>query len=59
MYQRRTKDVWCVQGHFTNAYGWETVYETDSKVDAYKIFSNYREEDPFYEYRIKKVRVKL
>jgi hypothetical protein len=57
MYQRKTKDVWEVQGNY--GYGWEMVTTEESRSDAKKQLACYDENEPNVPHRLKMVREKI
>ena len=57
MYQRKTKDVWYLEGNY--GYGWEVMFECEDGRDAREQLRCYRENVPEAQFRIKKVREKL
>ena len=52
--QRKTRDVWDVQGNYGQ--GWETVTAEDTFKEARARLKEYRENEPQYAHRIKLVR---
>lgn len=59
MYQRKTVDVWEVQGNYGYGHGWEDVYSADSFKDARERLREYRENEPEYRHRLRSRRVKI
>ena len=57
MYQRKTKDVFELQGNY--GCGWECILEEDSIKEAEKQLLYYEKNEFQYPHRIKKRRVKL
>lgn len=57
MYERKTKDVWEVQGNY--GCGWEYLFEEESRADAEAQLRCYKANEPQYPHRIKKRRVKI
>lgn len=57
MYQRKTRDVWYLQGKYVGH--WETLFECEGAEDARQQLKCYRENEPRTLHRIKKVREKL
>lgn len=44
MYVRKTYDVWRVYVNYSDEYGYEEVYEAQSRAEAKKVQSDYRRE---------------
>ncbi len=57
MYERKTKDVWEIQGNY--GCGWEYICEEESRADAKAQLRCYDKNEPQYPHRIKKRRVKI
>jgi hypothetical protein len=57
MYQRKTRDVYEIQGDY--GYGWEYLCEEETRKDAREQLKCYNENEPQYEHRIKKRRVRI
>ena len=49
-YQRKTQDVWIVQGAY--GYGWEDVTAEDRRREALARLREYRENEPQYPHRL-------
>jgi len=49
-YQRKTKDVYVVQGNY--GYGWDDLFEEDTWLDAKQALKEYQENEPQYSHRI-------
>lgn len=56
MYQRKTHDEWTIQGNYGQ--GWEDVCSYDNRIDAKADYKAYRENEPQYQHRLIKRRVK-
>ena len=57
MYVRKTYDVWRVYAYYSSEYGYEEVYEAQSRAEAKSVANAYRREDGV-PVKIKKCRVK-
>jgi hypothetical protein len=57
-YQRKTKDVFVIQGRYPGPYGWEDECEEETRDEGRAQLKCYRENGSG-EYRMKKRRVKL
>lgn len=58
-YKRKTRDVYELQSYYGPEYGWETLFEEDTRKEALDQLRCYRENEPEYPHRIKKRRVKI
>jgi hypothetical protein len=56
-YVRKTYDVWVVQGFYTPYYGWEDVYEAQTKQEGRECLRSYLQNDTA-PYRLVKRRVR-
>ena len=59
MYQRKTRDVWEVQGYYGPEYGWECVCSEETWKEARVQVKCYRENEPQYPHRVKLVRERI
>lgn len=57
MYIRKTTDEWAIQGHY-GQYGWEDVDCHDNRKDAREALKVYRENEPQYQHRLIKRRIR-
>jgi hypothetical protein len=57
MYQRKTRDVWNVEGYYT--YGWETVTAEETRREAKERLHEYRENEPGTAFRLKLQRERI
>lgn len=57
MYVRKTYDVWRVYAYYCPEYGYEEVYEAQSRAEAVSVMNDYRREDGV-PVKIKKCRLK-
>ena len=57
MYQRKTKDIWVIEGNY--GYGWDYLCCYENRAEAKADFRAYRENEPQYSHRIKKKRERL
>jgi len=58
-YQRKTKDIYVVQGYFSAQYGWENVTAEETWKECKIRLKEYRENDPKHVYRFKRTREKI
>jgi hypothetical protein len=58
-YQRKTRDTWEVQQYTGSQYGWECVCGADTYKEALQDLRAYRENQPEYPVRVKKVRERI
>lgn len=56
-YQRKTRDVWEVQGYYCGE--WEMLTTEETKLDAHKMCRCYDENEPNVAHRVKKVRERI
>jgi len=58
-YQRKTRDVFIVEGYFSDEYKWEEVTAEDTKKEIRARLKEYRANDPQHDYRwrVKRVRI--
>lgn len=57
-YTRKTKDEYQILQYYAG-YGWEEVCCSDSRLEAKQTLKDYRDNQPEYPVKIKKVRVKI
>ena len=58
-YVRKTRDEWVIEGYYGDLYGWEEVTREDTRSEGLARLRDYRENDPFVTYRMRKVRVRI
>lgn len=58
-YIRKTRDVFIVEGYFSDEYKWEEVTAEDSRKEIRKRLKEYRENDPQHNYRWRVRREKI
>lgn len=58
-YIRKTKDEYVVVGNYGYGDGWEDLTSEDNRTDAKQRLKEYRENEPQYDHRLIKRRVKL
>lgn len=51
-YQRKTTDIWVVQGFYSSAYGWEDVTAEEKYRDIRERLKEYRANEPGTSFRI-------
>ena len=56
MYKRKTFDEWVIQQYTGRQYGWEDVCAADTFKEARQLRKEYRENQPEYPVRVKKIR---
>ena len=59
MYIRKTRDEWIIQSYYDSTYGWEDTCAYDNRKDAREDLKAYRDNQPEYQHRIIKERVKI
>lgn len=59
MYQRKTRDLWAIQGYYGSQYGWEDVTVEESFKDAREMLKCYNENEPDIPHRIHKFRERI
>lgn len=57
MYKRKTKDVYVLYGNY--GYGWEELYDVETKAEALDDYRAYIENEPQYQFKWKKRRVRI
>ena len=57
--QRKTRDVWEVQGLYPGACGWECVTTEDTYREARARLREYRNNEPQYAHRVRLTREKI
>ncbi len=57
MYERKTKDIYSVEGKYNGE--WEEICEEESMKDAAETLQCYMENEPQYPHRIRKRRVQI
>ena len=57
MYKRKTRDEYEIESN--NGYGWDYVCTAEDRADAKQLLKIYRENEPHYDHRIRKRRVKI
>lgn len=58
-YIRKTKDEYVIIGNYGYGDGWEDLTSEDNRTDAKQRLKEYRENEPQYDHRLIKRRVKL
>ena len=58
-YQRKTRDVYDVEGNYGYGDGWEAVTAEDNRKEARERLKEYRENEPGTPFRIKKHRERI
>jgi hypothetical protein len=59
VYQRKTRDVFIVEGYFSDEYKWEEVTAEDTRKEILARLKEYRANDSQHDYRwrVKRVRI--
>jgi hypothetical protein len=58
-YVRKTIDVFDVEGNYGQTHGWEVVTSESTLSEARARLKEYRNNDPYIEFRIKKTRERV
>lgn len=56
-YQRKTKDVWILEGKYDGE--WCCLLEEETRNEAWEQFRVYTKNEPFTEHRVRKIRERL
>jgi hypothetical protein len=59
MYQRKTKDVWVIEGFWSSQYGWELETSEESYKEAKCRLKEYRDNQPEVNHRIRLTRERI